>query len=127
MNIEELQGKKINISAHSITVKNDEDKTAGIVRNIIKFKDLRPNIQCDYSKILRNTGLWNSKQHVMDQVIYCNNKLCYINNLKRLEDIERYFLNKDGWESETASYYELKELAQKAEESGITVIDCYII
>lgn len=37
MNIEEIRNKRVKISPHSITVKDEYDKTRGIVRNTILY------------------------------------------------------------------------------------------
>lgn len=58
MKIEEIEGCRIKIGKTSITIKDENDKTRGIVQNIRKFSDLRSNIQMDYFKQLREAGVW---------------------------------------------------------------------
>lgn len=41
MKISEIANRKIKISSHLITVKNDDDKTCGVVRNIRPYNELR--------------------------------------------------------------------------------------
>jgi len=55
--IKDCIGKNIKISRNSITIKSDEGKTCGVVRNIISLYDLQPNKQMDYYRKLREIGL----------------------------------------------------------------------
>lgn len=55
MNMIDIIGKTIKISRNSITVKDDNDKTCGVVRNICSLYDIQPNKQCDlYHKLLND-------------------------------------------------------------------------
>lgn len=38
MKIEELNDYDVRISAHSLTAKNEDGKTAGVIRNVVHFK-----------------------------------------------------------------------------------------
>lgn len=41
--IKDCKGKKVKISRNSITIKGDNGKTCGVIRNIISVKDVQPN------------------------------------------------------------------------------------
>jgi hypothetical protein len=41
--IKDCIGKRVKISKGSITIKNDEGKTCGVVRNTISLYDMQPN------------------------------------------------------------------------------------
>lgn len=126
MEIEELRNKKIKLSPRSITVKNDSDKTCGVVRGVQKFLDLRPNIQINYSGILRSSGIWGNPEGLIDNVYYCYGKLYYLHDLTKDENYERYF-SAPGWVTENKNYEERKSIAKKAKEGGIIVIPAYIL
>lgn len=52
--IRDCIGKNIKISKGSITIKADDGKTCGVVRNITSPYDLRANKQVEYNIRLRN-------------------------------------------------------------------------
>ena len=54
--IKDCIGKNVRISKCSITIKSDDGKTCGVVRDIRKFKDIQPNKTLDYFHILRSMG-----------------------------------------------------------------------
>ncbi len=57
MKPEDLTGKIISISKNSITVKDENDKTRGVVRNISCMKDMQANKLFDASNKLRKMGI----------------------------------------------------------------------
>ena len=57
MELKDISGKRISVSAHTITVKTETGKTSGMVRNISTLDDIQPNRQLDYSAKLRKAGL----------------------------------------------------------------------
>ena len=42
MKIADIQNKRVKISSHSITVKDERDKTCGVVRDVKPYRELRP-------------------------------------------------------------------------------------
>ena len=50
--IKDCVGKNVKISKASITIKNEEGKTCGVVRNITSLYDLQPNKQMEALKIV---------------------------------------------------------------------------
>ena len=57
MEIKDISGKRISVSAHTITVKSETGKTAGMIRNISTLDNIQPNKQMDFSSRLRKAGL----------------------------------------------------------------------
>lgn len=127
MNISEIENKHIKIGKTSITVINTETgKTCGIVRNICKFKDLQANKQINYSKALRNAGLWGCGiDGVMDAVIIAENQLYYLHNLKPIETYNKLFKGVKGFDSERKRAEERQAIAENMKQFA-TVINCYI-
>lgn len=125
MDMLDLIGKRIMISAQTITVKDENYKTRGMVRGITQFKNARPNLQIDVSGILRKTGIWQSP-FGNSNLIYDGKKWYYMNNLKPLEFYEKYLADHPGYESDKNAYEQRKLMAEKAAEY-FTVIDCYIL
>ena len=120
--IKECIGKKVKISKSSITIKSENGKTSGIVRNIASLYDLQANKQMDYYRILRKLGL-NGKISIKDCII--SDGVMYVfRNIK-----SKLWHDKYGYISE--------EEKQKAEEqettynalktAGIDVIECIYV
>ena len=55
--IKECIGKRVKISKNSITIKTEDGKTCGVVRNTVSLYDLQPNKQMDYHKKIKQVGL----------------------------------------------------------------------
>lgn len=120
--IKDCIGKKIKISKCSITIKTDDGKTSGIVRNITSLYDLQANKQMDYYRILRKLGI-HGKISIKDCII--SDGVMYVfRNIK-----SKLWHDKYGYISE--------EEKQKAEEqetiystlktAGIDVIECVYV
>ena len=127
MYISELENKYIKIGKTSITVINTENnKTCGVLRNICKFKDLQANKQINYTKVLRDAGVWGCGiDGVIDAVIIAENQLYYLHNLKPIETYNKYFKGVDGWESEQTRAEKRLAIAENMRQYA-TVINCYI-
>lgn len=118
----DCKNKKIKISASSITIKDDAGKTRGVVRNVCKFRDLRPNIQIEYTKILRNTGAWGSE--LMKYCLMYDGKLYFLKNLKTIEFHVKY-----GYFSESEKISAEKEAAiyDALQGCGVETIGVYLV
>ena len=123
MKITDLTNKTIKLSKHSITVKDEQGKTRGVVRGVTPFKELRIAEQMKYWKQLRECGLWNSG--FMGCFIICDGEPYYLHNLKAIEDYKKYF-EQLGYESDRKKYEQQLEIAEKAKDFA-TVIPCYMI
>ena len=79
MELREISGKRISVSAHTITIKTETGKTAGMVRNISTLDNIQPNKQMDYSSRLRKAGL--SRELMMkylDRIIIYEGELFFL-------------------------------------------------
>lgn len=121
--MERITGKKIKVSAHSITIKGESGKTAGVIRDIRKFKDLRPSEQMDFKKAI--SPVWG-KCGLLENVVFKDGKMYFLHDLRPVEFYEKMFAsNPEGWESETRRYNERKAAAENMAKH-CTVIPCYI-
>lgn len=120
--IKDCVGKNVRISKCSITIKDDNNKTCGVVRNITSLYNLQANKQIDYYRTLRKLGL-HGKISIKDCII--SDGIMYVfRNIK-----SKLFHEKYGFISE--------EEKQKAEETetiynvlttaGIDVIECIYV
>lgn len=130
MNMKEIEGKTVSIGKTSITVKNEQGKTCGVVRDAIRF-NLLPTRQAfdlwakvknipaiDQSGLILNNG--NLYYMVNTKVID------YYHNLeKRLETTPEE--DKRFFDTDMKSYRKLLETISGCEQDGITVIKCRII
>ena len=121
MDIEMLKGKRVKICPRSITCKNENDKTCGVVNNVVSFLNLAPRYQCELSKKFDRTKLDWKQIYVKD-----NKEMFYLLNLRTIEFYERYIKGKEGFANEENKYCKMIESAKEAEKSMV-VIPCYII
>lgn len=120
--IKDCIGKNVKISKCSITIKSENGKTSGVVRNISSLYDLQANKQMDYYRTLRKLGL-HGKISIKDCII-TDGVMYVFRNVKSKLWHEKY-----GYISE-----EEKQRAEEQEETykilrtaGIDVIECVYV
>lgn len=120
--IKDCIGKKVKISKNSITIKSNDGKTCGVVRNIISLYDLQANKQMEYYQKLRKLGL-HGKISIKECII-ANGTMYVFRNIKSKLWHEKY-----GYISE-----EEKQRAEEQETTynalrtaGIDVIECIFV
>lgn len=120
--IKDCIGKNVKINKGSITIKSEDGKTSGVVRNITNLYNLQANKQMEYYQKLRKLGL-HGKISIKECII-ANDTMYVFRNIKSKLWHEKY-----GYISE--------EEKQKAEEqettynvlktAGIDVIECVYV
>lgn len=120
--IKDCMNKKVKISRGSITIKNDNGKTSGIVRNIINLYNLQPNKQIDYYKELRKLGVWG-KIDIKNCII--KDETMYIfRNMKSKLFHEKYgYIN----DNEKQKAEEQESIFSTIKNAGIEVIECIYV
>lgn len=118
MEILDCTGKNVKISKGSITVKSDNGKTAGIVRDIRHFKDIQVNKQWEYFHLLKNAGLWGNKKIDLNNIIIKENTMYLFRNVYGMETLRKF-------DPECAS--RLDYIHSEAENNGIKVIECEFV
>ena len=116
MKITEINGNVISIGKTSITVKRDDGKTCGIVKNCIPFQTMTARDKF----ALKHLGLEASKNCVI-----CDGEIYYLNN-KRLENWINQQAHPEFFTTEKAKAEQQKVIADAVRQQGITVIDCII-
>ena len=116
--IRDCIGKDVKISKNSITIKSENGKTAGVVRNITSLYDLQANKQIYYYQILKKVGAGKISIReciIKDDVLYV------FRNLH-----SKIFHMKYGYsdEKEKEKEAEMESIYKKLRESGIEVIEC---
>ncbi len=120
MKMKDIIGKRIKLSTNSITVKDENGKTRGIVRGVRRFKDCRANQQ---------TEVWGRAKKLganFDCVVNAEGKWWYINDLKWESDYFKYF---EGRYASVDKMYQDKRNVYDAlvNENVMEVIDCWIL
>jgi len=130
MDIFGAEGKHVKIGKTSITVRDDDGKTCGIIRNAWKFCDLQPNRQIDYSRTVRAAGLWGCTiDGTMNRVIICDGKIIYFNDLRTMDYYKRLAEREDlagAFAGDIERYNTRLELVEKCKANNVNVINCYI-
>lgn len=117
--IKDCIGKNVKISKNSITIKNEEGKTCGVVRNIISLYDMQANKQFEYYKWIKSAGL-HGKISIKDCII--SDGIMYI-----FRDIKsKLYYKKYGYfsEDEKKRIEEIDMFYSDIEENGLKVIEC---
>ena len=126
MEIQDIKGRRVKVGKTSITVKDEQDKTRGIVRNIRKFNDIPMNRQVEAFGMLKKIGIWGSGINgLLDCVILDGNKFYFLNNTRPLVSYQKYFAGL-GCEAEEKRYNQRLQIAEEAAKY-MTVIDCELL
>lgn len=122
--IKDCIGKNVKISKCSITIKSEQGKTCGVVRDIRKFKDIQPNKASDYFHILRKCGAWGNKNFNVDNCIEKDGKLYVFRNMR-----SKLFYEKYGYftKSEVKNAEEQESIYNALKNNGIDVIECLFV
>ena len=120
--IKDCIGNQVKISKNSITIKSEDGKTSGIVKNIISLYDLQANKQIDYYHKIRKLGL-HGKISIKDCIIY-ENKLYVFRNIKSKIWHEKYGFISDV---EKQKAEEMETIYNVIRMAGIEIIECIYV
>lgn len=118
MEILECKGKHIKICKSSITVKNEEWKTCGVVTNIKHLHDLSTREMSDYYPILRKSGLWCNSKIDRNNIIFLRGKIYLFRNMHDLETFRK---------CEPELMRKRDEMYAEAKKNGVEVIEAIIL
>lgn len=120
MEILECKNQRIKISKGSITVKNDNDKTAGVVKNIISLFDIQANKQYDFYSKLKKSGI-NPMDIGLKNIIIKDDTMYFFRNIKH-----KLYCEEHGYPMDIDREHIEKEnvLYNKLLENGYEVIEC---
>ena len=120
--IKDCIGNKVKISKGSITIKSENGKTSGVVRNITSLYDLQANRQMEYYKKIRNLGL-HGKISIKDCII-ADGVMYVFRNIKSKLWHEKYgFIS----EEEKQRAEETETIYNTIKTAGIDVIECVYV
>ncbi len=120
--IKDCIGKNVKISKGSITIKSEDGKTSGVIRNITSLYDLQANKQMEYYHKLRKLGL-HGKISITDCII-SDGTMYVFRNIK-----SKLFHEKHGYisEEEKQNAEEQETMYNSLKTAGIEVIECVYV
>lgn len=86
MNFENMpDGAKVKINKNSITVLNDNGKTAGVITGLQPFLTLQANKQIEYAKKLRALHIWGASDRKIEKTYIHDKKIIQLRSLNSYE------------------------------------------
>lgn len=120
--IKDCRGKHVKISKGSITIKTEDGKTCGVVRNTISLYDLQANKQMEYYQKLRKLGL-HGKISIKDCIIADEIMYVFRNIKSKLwHDTHGYITEEEKQKAE-----ETETIYNALKTAGIEVIECIYV
>ena len=120
--IKDCIGKNVKISKGSITIKTEDGKTCGVVRNIVSLYDMQANKQMDYYKKIKQAGL-HGKISIKDCIIVDGTMYVFRNIKSKLWHEKYGFISAE--EKQKAEETEI--IYNTIRTSGIDVIECVYV
>ena len=115
MEIIDIKNQYVKLSKGSITVKGENGKTKGLVKGLTRFLDLQANKKIDYSKLLRNSGVWGNSKIDMNNCYILDSTVYLIRNMNSY----KYYTEEEKEKYDT--------MYQNIASYGIMVIPCYFV
>ena len=121
--IKDCIGKKVKISKSSITIKSEDGKTSGVVKNITSLYDLQANKQIEYHAKMKKLDVrW--KDISIKNIIIKDNEMYVFRNIKSKLWYEKYgFIS----EEEKQKAEEMETIYNAIRTAGIDVIECIYV
>lgn len=120
--IKDCIGKKVKISKGSITIKSEDGKTSGVVKNITSLYDLQANKQMEYYQKIRKLGL-HGKISIKDCIIADSTMYVFRNIKSKLWHEEHgYFTEEEKQKAE-----EMETIYNAIRTAGIDVVECVYV
>lgn len=126
MTMQELEGKRIKISAGTITVKDEYGKTRGMVRNIRALKRMNGRERFDLWQLMKKAEIGLDANI---NIILAGGKFYFLNNtrpLRAFETLEKKLGDCELVRDERRRYATLHATAEQAARH-MTVINCEIL
>lgn len=126
MMIEGLKGKKVKICRASLTMKDDNGKTRGVVTGIRKWDDFAPKDHFEHHRAVTASGIWgNSRFRLLDNVIMVVGE----KRLYYLDDLAWYKRNECllAFDENFKKHYEQRKAIAIEAAKYMNVIECYLV
>lgn len=116
---DKLQGKTLSLSANTVTIKGENGKTQGMVRNISRVSTSSPQDQMMLHSFSKASGV--DVRHFGTENIYKSDGKIYIFNNTKADHI--YVKLKDVNKAEFDKFVERKKKLSEAEKAGAYIIN----
>lgn len=132
MTMQDLEGKRVVISARTITVKDEQGKTRGLVRDARPFRSWTDRERFDHREAVCRSGLFSRRDGAVDRCILYSGKLYFLNDTRKLDFYAKMYAGDRGEElkrdypHEWERYQDLLTLPERVKDY-MTVINCEII
>lgn len=130
MNINEIAGRLVKIGKTSITVKDEYNKTRGIVKNICTWNLLPTRQKMGYVSLLNVCGIRKTKPELLEKyVLICDGELYLLKDMARLDSWKKIIdmLGEEYGQRDLEKYNAELKLYTKAQKVGIKVIEVYLM
>lgn len=125
MEITKINGEEIKIGKTSITIKNDNGKTKGVIRNCIVINNsLPPRILFDMSRIFRRRNI--NLMSLYNRLVAVEGNYYFLYNLRKNDFVKKYASkNPEIFQADIKGVEEQDKLADLCVRSGmIQIIKC---
>lgn len=125
MEITKINGEEIKIGKTSITVKGDNSKTIGVIRNCtIISNSLAPRILFEISRKLKEKNI--NLMSLYNRLVVIDENYYFLYNLRKNDFVEKYAIkNPEIFQADINKVKEQDELANLCVRSGIIqIIKC---
>lgn len=115
-------GQKIKIGKTSITIKDENNKTRGVVKNMLRLSEAPTRIVFDYWQQLKKHEIGQKIR--LNKCIIWNGDMWILHNMSSKSFYEKYgfFSNEEKMRhEETENIYEILRAA------GFNIIDCFLL
>lgn len=125
MKFTELENKRARVAARTITAKDENGKTRGIV-HAVNFYNLPPRVQFEVAGTLRKAG---TPRGIIEKYLYIDDagKPFIIHDLRRVENFKKYFENDPVTFAQDHKTHAAIEAATAAAGEFVPVVNCYLI
>lgn len=122
MEITKINGEEIKIGKTSITVKGDNSKTIGVIRNCtIINNSLAPRILFEISRKLKEKNI--NLMSLYNRLVAVDGNYYFLYNLRKNDFVEKYAIKNPGiFQADINKVKEQDELANSCVKSGIIQI-----
>lgn len=122
MEITKINGEEIKIGKTSITVKGDNSKTIGVIRNCtIINNSLAPRILFEISRTLKEKNV--NLMSLYNRLVVVDGNYYFLYNLRKNDFVEKYAIkNPEIFQADINKVKEQDELADLCVKSGIIQI-----
>lgn len=126
MTINDLTNKRVKLSAATITIKDDANKTRGLVRGVRQFSNATNGDKSKWFKTLKVTGVWEAAAEItklLDRVYIADNRLVLLRDMRYEDNYNRFG---KGFEADDKHFNMLQQVYKQAADNDVTVIPCFI-